>query len=313
MSRSILVIGSVNMDLVVSAERLPVPGENIRGKDFKMIPGGKGANQAVGISKLGARASMAARVGQDVFGEKLIRSLEENGVEAQYVKKDRSAPTGTALIVVQKSGENSIIVVGGANRKVSTRDIDAIEELIGASSLVVMQFEIPMAAVERACKLARKCGTPVLIDAGPPAECPDTLLKGLEIISPNEREAELLTKMKIDDIVSAAEAGRALLGRGVKAAVLKLGEDGCLLVTRSEVVYYEANKVWAVDTTAAGDAFTAALAVSFAGGSSLSEATRYANYAGAFACTRFGAQPSMPTKKELDDFIGKLKTKEAGG
>jgi ribokinase len=232
-------------------------------------------------------------------------------VNTDHITRDKEASTGTALIIVQKTGENSIIVVGGANRRLSVRDVDAVEELIERSSLVVMQFETPMRTVARACELAKKHGTPVLIDAGPPTKCPDSVLKGLAIISPNEREAEYLTGLAIDDVASAAEAARALLEKGARAVVLKLGEKGSLCATRKEIAYLEGNRIKVVDTTAAGDAFTAALAVGFVGGKSLVEATRYANYAGAFACTRFGAQPSMPEREELDSLISRIEAKRA--
>jgi ribokinase len=296
------IIGSANMDLVVRADHAPGPGENVFGDDFRMIPGGKGANQAVAVARLGGRARFIGRVGRDSFGERLLASLRADGVEIADPAAVADAPTGVALIVIDRKGQNSIIVAPGANRRLMPADIEALRPALEKLDAILMQLEIPIETVVHTIRLAREINVPVILDAGPPrAQPPDELFR-VAILSPNEAEAGALLGCAIRDLKDAEEAGREMLRRGAGAVVLKLGSKGALLVTEEECLHVPAHRVKVVDTTAAGDAFTAALAVCRAEGLALPEAVRMANKAGALATTKLGAQPSMPTRKELEAF-----------
>jgi ribokinase len=296
----IVVIGSINMDLVVRAERLPKPGETVRGREFQTIPGGKGANQAVAAARLGAETHMVGRVGYDEFGRRLRQSLADNGVHVEYVTSDREHPNGVAVILVQESGENSIVVAAGANAAVSMDDLKATASVIQAADAVLLQLEIPLETVATALQMAGAAKVRSILDAGPAADVPEDLKRAADVISPNMVEAEALLGHAVS---SALDAARELVGRGAPACVVKAGAQGCAWVSPQGAEHIAAIAVKAVDTTAAGDAFTAALAVALAEGKSLPEAARWANFAGALAVTRFGAQPSMPPRRELEQFI----------
>jgi len=296
----IVVIGSINMDLVVRAERLPKPGETVRGRQFQTIPGGKGANQAVAAARLGAETHMVGRVGHDEFGDQLRQSLADSGVHVEYVTSDTEHPNGVAVILVQESGENSIVVAGGANAAVSPDDLEAAASVIQAADAVLLQLEIPLETVAAAVRMARAAGVRAILDAGPAADVPDDLKQAPDVISPNMVEAEALLG---HPVASALDAARELVARGAPASVLKAGSQGCAWASTQGEERIPAVPVKAVDTTAAGDAFTAALSVALAEGKSLPEAAWWANFAGALAVTRFGAQPSMPMRWELEDFI----------
>jgi len=306
MAKKITVIGSINMDLVIKTSRMPKPGESFFGQSFGMIPGGKGANQAVAVAKLGEKAQLVGKVGKDVFGDKLVNNLKEFGVNVDYVFQDSSASTGVAFIIVTREGENSIIIVTGANGNLSSEDVKAVEATIKNSNLLLLQLEIPLETVSCSVELANKYKVPVVLDAGPPPRFFPDFFTGVDILSPNELEAEELTGMKIKDLESAKAAAQKLLNTGIKRVVLKLGANGALLATRDEVKHIKGIKVRAVDTTAAGDAFTAGLAVAYAKGKSLEEAAIFANYVGALTVTKFGAQPSIPGMDEVESFIKKI-------
>jgi ribokinase len=295
------VIGSANADLVVRADHAPAPGENVLGDDLRMIPGGKGANQAVAVARLGGRARFIGRVGRDSFGEMLLASLRAEGVEIAGPAAVADAPTGVALIVVDRQGQNSIVVAPGANRRLMPADIEALRPALETLDAILMQLEIPIETVVHTIRLARKIGVPVVLDAGPARqeEPPEEVFR-VAILSPNEAEAGALLGCAIRDLKDAEEAAREMLRRGAGAVALKLGAKGALLVTEEESLHLPAHQVKVVDTTAAGDAFTAALAVYRAEGKSLPEALRMANKAGALATTKLGAQPSMPTRAEIE-------------
>lgn len=296
----VVVIGSINMDLVVRAERLPRPGETVRGTEFRTIPGGKGANQAVAAARLGAETHMVGRVGDDDFGQRLRQSLADSDVHLQYVTADREHPTGTAMIVVQETGENSIVVAGGANDAVGPADVEAAAAAIEGADVVLLQLEIPLDAVRAAMEAARRAKVKTILDAGPATDVPEEIWRRPDVLSPNRVEAEALLG---HPIASALEAAREFMARGVAASVVKSGCQGCAWASSQGSEHISAIAVQAVDTTAAGDAFTAALGVGLAEGQELAAAARWANFAGALAVTRFGAQPSMPTRRELQDFI----------
>ena len=308
MPPTIIVVGSVNMDLVVRCERLPREGETVFGSDFQMIPGGKGANQAVAAARLGAKTFMAGRVGQDTFGEQLLGNLREEGIDVDNLRADADAPTGVALIDIIASGNNSIVVAPGANMANAPQDLDALVPALKEADALVVQLEVPLPVVERSLELAREHGATSVLDAGPAVECPSTILAKADVVSPNETEAEAITGIQVTDVASAERAARKLLSQGVTIAVLKLGESGALVANGESVEHVPGYQISPVDTTAAGDAFTASLALRLAQGDALPDATRYANAVGACACTKLGAQPAMPTPAEVEALIQSQKS-----
>jgi ribokinase len=287
------------MDLVAAADRPPRPGETVLGRDFSLCPGGKGANQAVAASRLGAETTFLGVVGEDAFGEILLKNLRDAGVRLA-VRRDSTASTGVAMIVVQPGGQNSIVVAPGANRLCSAEDLHRHEQLFREADAVLLQLEIPLETVERALELARSAGAKSVLDAGPPTKLCSELLSKADLVSPNETETQAITGIEVDDMDSGKAAAKRLIEMGAARAALKLGERGALLCWEQGVQHFPAAPVEAVDTTAAGDAFTAALAVQWAGGAALNEALEYACYAGAAAVMTFGAQPSMPTAQEVE-------------
>ena len=296
----ILVIGSLNADLVVRAPRFPAPGETISGEDLAIIPGGKGANQAVAVSRQGASVAMVGRVGNDAFGPMLTQNLQKNNVDTAHVRIDPAA-TGTAIIVVDVDGQNSIVLSPGANGKVTLSDVDAVS--FQDAKMLLLQLEIPLETVVHTASLARQNGLRVILNPAPAQSVPDSLLADVGILVPNENELQLLTGMPVTDTDSAKSAAQILLEKGVKTVIVTLGSNGALLVTSKQVTHIPAFKVNVVDTTAAGDAFIGGLAVALLKGKSLEEAVRYGNASGALAATRFGAQPSLPTKDEVEKIL----------
>jgi len=307
--QDILVIGSLNADLVVRAPHFPQPGETISGGDLQIIPGGKGANQAVAAARQGASVAMLGRVGSDSFGPFLLDSLKSNSVDITHVHADDSA-TGTAIIVVDANGQNSIVLSAGANGKVSPADVDNATSL--RPSLILLQLEIPIPTVLHAAQYARKNNIRVILNPAPAKSLPDELISLIDFIIPNETELSLLTGIEVKDIPSAEKAAKVLLDRGAKNVIVTLGEKGALLVSGNQTTQVTAYKVYVVDTTAAGDAFIGGFASALlesddmrqqASSLQIIEAVKYANACGALAATKFGAQPSLPTKEETENFI----------
>ncbi len=299
----ILVIGSLNADLVVRAPRFPSPGETIQGENLITIPGGKGANQAVASARLGAQVAMIGRVGTDAFGSTLINNLEQNKVETDRIITDGSSATGTAVIVVDPQGQNSIILSPGANAKVTPSDISP-----GSFSdyrLLLLQLEIPIETVIHSANLAREKGLLILLNPAPAYNLPDDLLRTADYILPNETELGLLTGKPVNDLASVGTAGLSLLARGAKNIIITLGAQGALIVNKDGVNLIPSYKVNVVDTTAAGDAFIGGLAVGLLNGKSLEDAVQYACACGALAVTKFGAQPSLPTAEDVNEIINK--------
>ena len=295
MSR-IVVLGSLNVDLVTRVSVLPRPGETVLGDRLLTFTGGKGANQAVAAARLGGQVAMVGRVGRDAGGDALLRQLAEDGVDAAGVERDPAEPSGAALIMVGADGENLIAVAPGANGRVGDADVERALEAAGADGLVVLQLEIPRSAAERALREGRR----VLLNAAPAAALPAELLRGLEALVVNESEAAALLGRSL----AGPEAAAALHAAGCALAVVTLGAAGAAVCDADGARVVPPFAVTAVDTTAAGDAFVGALAVGLAAGRPAAEAVRYANAAGAAAATRAGAQESLPRAEDLRNLFG---------
>jgi ribokinase len=291
------------MDLVVRSPRIPVPGETILGGDFLVVPGGKGANQAVAIAKLGAHAILVARLGDDVFGRKSLENFEKEKVDTRYVTLTPGVPSGVALITVDAAGNNAIVVAPGANAKLTPDDVYRAQAEIGSAGAVVAQLEVPLATVQCAAELAQRAGVTFVLNPAPAQELSPALLAMVTVLTPNETEAEILTGVKVVNPESACRAADRLWEAGVKAAIVTMGAQGFLLAQGSTREHIGAEKVSVVDTTAAGDAFTGCLAVGLGQGHSLRDSAIFANRAAALCVTRMGAQPSMPTREEVHAFV----------
>jgi ribokinase len=302
----IVVVGSLNMDLVVHVARLPRPGETVLGRDFVQAPGGKGANQAVAAALLGAEVTMIGRVGDDAFGRQLLESLGRHGVETSCVETTRGISSGLALIGVEESGQNAIAIVGGANALITPDDVQRREAIIAMAHALLVQLEVPLATVIAAVEIARRNGVLTILDPAPAPRQPlPSELLAVDLISPNQSEAEALTGMAVANPADARRAAAALHERGASRIVIKLGEQGALAAEFPGVaIHVPAPRVSPIDTTAAGDAFTAALAFALVAGDSLADATRFACAAGSLATTRPGAQETMPRRAEVEQLLG---------
>ena len=296
----ILVIGSLNADLVVRAPRFPQPGETISGEDLQTLPGGKGANQAVAAARLGTSVSMLGRVGKDNFGDYLLQNLQSNQVDTNHVQREDGS-TGTAIIIVDSNGQNSIVLSPGANGKVSPTDVETLP--LSGFSLLLLQLEIPIETVLSAARRAKDSGLRVLLNPAPAYSLPDELITRSDYLVPNENELNLLTNQTVNDIPSAERAARILLERGAQTVIVTLGANGALIVTKENSKHIPAFKVNVVDTTAAGDAFIGGFASALLQDKSLEDAVRYGCGCGALATTKFGAQPSLPTKEEVETYL----------
>lgn len=303
MSVKIVVIGGANVDMVATAPRLPKPGETVIGTNFTIACGGKGANQAVAAARLGASVSFIGRIGNDMFGEMLERSLREAGVDTTFLGRDENSHTGVAQIYVAQDGENCIIVVLGANERVSEKDIEKAEERIKDSHCLVFQLEVPRGAVIKAAEIANKHGVMVVSNLAPAQEFAHELLSMCDVVTVNETEAAQMTGIAIGDLSDAMRGTETLLSMGARAVVLTMGREGAIAADESGVEHIPAFKVESIDATAAGDAFTAALAVRLCEGASLREAVMFANAAGALATTKLGAQPSLPYRSEVEELL----------
>ncbi|GIV63824.1 MAG: ribokinase [Bellilinea sp.] len=299
MKKTIVVVGSLNMDLVVRAPRHPQPGETLIGGEFQTFPGGKGANQAVAAARLGAEVRMIGRVGRDAFGEALLETVQRDGVDTTFIRRDEQAATGVALITLDAAGQNTIVVAPGANMRVTPQDIEDSAAAFAGADLLLMQLECPLESVQAAARLAHRHGLQVVLNPAPARPLPPDLLAQTDYLLPNQPELRLLAEGEEDVNRAAAR----LLTRGVRNLVVTLGEEGALLVTPHGQEKLPAFPVKVVDTVAAGDAFAGAFCVALAEGKPLHEAVIWGNAAGAIAVTRPGAQPSMPTRDELIHFL----------
>ncbi len=302
----ILVFGSLNVDFVVTTGTLPGPGETVPGYSFRVHPGGKGANQAVAAARAGGSVSMAGRTGRDSFSEILNRSLSDSGAAHDLVIATPDTPTGCAFIAVDRLGENSIIVVPGANGLVEPSDAEAALAAMPSIKTLLLQLEVPLPSVVRAIEVAHERGVSVMLDPAPApsrGELPSSVLKLIDVIMPNQHEAAALTGRDVTDVESAITATDYLLKAGVKRAIVKLGELGVVAGEGDRIHHVPGFKVKAVDTTAAGDTFAGDLAVALGEGQSLEKACVFANAAGAISVTRVGAQPSMPCRFEIEALL----------
>lgn len=303
----VVVVGSLSQDIVVSTPRLPVKGETIRGSNFGMFAGGKGNNQAMAAGRAGAKVSMVGRVGADSFGDMLLATLKNNNVDASHMVQDKEAGTGIAMITVDGDGDNCIVIAQRANLNLCDKDIEKAETVISQSEILLMQLEVPTETDAFAAKMARKHGTIVALNPAPaPADgkLPKDLLENVDVIIPNQTEAELMTGIKVVDEKSALKAAEQLYKLGPKSIIITMGELGALLVEEGKApLLVSSYKVNAIDTTAAGDAFCGALAAAYAAGESLANAVKYGCAAGALATTKMGAEPSLPAKEEIEKLV----------
>jgi ribokinase len=304
MTRSdVVVVGGVNTDYVIRGERLPQPGETLQGEIFQEGPGGKGANQAVAVARLGCRVELIARLGKDERAEVLLKQLSAEAVDVSRVHRDRDAPTGVALIMVDRSGEKQILTALGANRRLTEADIHSVKDRIQSAKVLLTQLEVPISVVSLGLRLARAAGVKTVLDPAPAIPLSQDILQLVDVIRPNASEAETLTKIPVRDRDSAAAAARRLLSRGVGAVVVQARDAGNLLLTADEERFLPKFSVESVDATGAGDAFVAALATGLAEGRPLSEAATMGSAAAALATTRLGAQAGLPRRTELLRFV----------
>ncbi|TGE33759.1 ribokinase [Desulfosporosinus sp. Sb-LF] len=304
----IVVIGSLNMDLVVKALRAPGRGETVMGEEIHFIPGGKGANQAVGLARLGAETAMIGVVGSDAFGEDLMKALQKDGVNTSGVKVLPSEATGVASILLAEE-DNSIVVVPGANARCLPEDLDRCEEKIAEADLVLLQLEIPLVTVEYAVKLARKHRKAVMLNPAPAQNLSQGLLSKVDYLTPNRSELALISGMSVES--SIAQGIERLLDLGVSCCVTTLGAEGVAFREKGgSLANVSGHKVPVVDTTGAGDAFNAGLAFALAQKKSIREAVELAVQVSALAVTKFGAQGGMPTLDEVEEFFGGTKNEE---
>ncbi len=303
MQNKIVVIGSLNMDLVARAPRIPVVGETIVGHSYLSVPGGKGANQAFAAARLGGQVAMAGRIGSDDFGKQMRANLEQAGCDVSRLLPVADCTSGVALIFVADDGPNSLIIVPGANGRFSSEDVRAEIEHLGHPSVVLLQLEIPLPAVLEAARLGRRLGSLVVLDPAPAQDVPEELFDLVDLWTPNETEAAILSGLPPGRLNQEQSllAGQKLRDRGAKSVIVKLGDQGCLLVEERIARHLPGLKVRAVDTTAAGDVFNGALAVAISEDLELARACTFANQAAALSVTKLGAQ-GAPTRAELSAF-----------
>ena len=295
----ILVIGSSNTDMVIKCDHLPAPGETILGGNFFMNAGGKGANQAVAAARLNGDVTFIAKVGNDVFGMQAVQLFNKEKINTEYIFIDEKNPSGIALINVDTKGENAITVAQGANGNLSVDDVSTLEHVLQQADIILAQLEIPIETIEYVATIAKQFNKTFILNPAPACVLSDELLSKISIITPNEKEASMLTNINVVDIGSAKHAATILAGKGIETVIITMGEDGVLLYQQNEFNIIPTNKVTAVDTTAAGDVFNGALAVALSEQKNMVDAVRFANTAASISVTRLGAQASAPFRAEI--------------
>ena len=299
----LVVVGSSNTDMVIKTNHLPVPGETILGGNFFMNAGGKGANQAVAAQRLGGDVTFICKTGNDIFGNQSVKGFIEEGINTNFIITDNINPSGVALITVDKNAENCIVVASGANATLSAANlINCMDTLYGAS-IILMQLEIPVETINFVADIAKPSGVKVILNPAPACELSPELLKNIWIITPNEKEAEMLSGIAVTDQATAAQAAKVIMDKGVETVIITLGSKGTFIATKEMNQLVAAPKVNAVDTTAAGDVFNGALAVALLEDMPLPDAVAFACNAAAISVTRMGAQSSAPYRKEVTDFM----------
>jgi ribokinase len=299
----VVVVGKANIDYLVRGPRLPGPGQSVTGDAFQEAAGGKGANQAVGAARLGAKVALVARVGRDTRGDAVLAALHDEGVETRFVTRDPSEPTGVGLCQVGASGEKQILSAAGANARLTAARVREAADALCSARVVLCQLGVPVEAVTEAVRIARGAGARVILDPGPPAHVPDALIAQLDVIRPNTSEAQALTGIAVCDRRSAREAAANLLRRGAKSAAVQAGEHGDVLLSEDWELWLPRFEVKRLDATGAGDAFASALAVFLAEGRPLQEAGPFASAAAALATTVLGAQASLPRRKAVLELL----------
>ncbi|MBU3218157.1 ribokinase [Clostridium estertheticum] len=301
----VCILGSINMDMVVSIDKMPLVGETIFSESFKLAHGGKGANQAVASRRLGAEVYMIGKIGQDSYGSQIVNALEKERINVDSIFKDDVKPTGTAIITVDNKGNNSIIVVAGANMALNLEEIDKCKEVIASSDIIVAQFETPIEVTMEVFKFAKENGVITILNPAPAKEIPKELFAYTDIIVPNETEATTLTGVNVQDLESAKQAANTFLDNKVKYVIITLGHMGAAVISKQEAVLIPAYKVNAIDSTAAGDSFIGAITTKLTKSNlninSLVEAVKFANKVSAIVVQREGAQASIPFLNEINE------------
>jgi ribokinase len=300
---SIVVIGSSNTDMVIKTDHLPVPGETIIGGEFFIYPGGKGANQAVAAARLGGQVSFIANIGDDIFGRQSVELIKAEGIDISGVVIEPNRASGVALISVDKNGENCIAVAPGSNATLFPQTLHKSLPILNGAAIVLMQLETPLETINYVAGICKTSGITMILNPAPACALPDTLFSNISIITPNEKEAEMLTGIKVADEASAAEAAIVLKNKGVGIVIITMGKQGALVVTDEYVKMIPSLVVNAIDSTGAGDVFNGALAVAIAERKELTEAVKFACNAAAISVTRLGAQSSAPGRKEMELYI----------
>ncbi|MDU1540727.1 MAG: ribokinase [Paraclostridium sp.] len=294
----ICVIGSINMDLVVNVDEMPKKGQTLIGSNFKEVPGGKGANQAVAASRLGANVCMVGKVGSDGFGQNLLNQLKNNNVDTKYIQIEEGA-SGVALITVDKNAENAIVVSPGANFKLAQKDIDNCIDAIKESNVVVIQLETPIDTIKYALEKSKELDKFTILNPAPAVKLGDDIIKNVDLLTPNETELEILSGVSINNEDDILKAAQVMLEKGVKKLIVTLGSKGSLYIDKENKIFKKSYKVDAIDTTAAGDSYTGAIAVSLSQGKNVEDAIDFASRVGALCVTKEGAQTSLPTIEEV--------------
>ena len=301
--KNICVIGSLNMDLVVNVDTMPKPGQTIIGSNFKEVPGGKGANQAVAMAGLNGNVSMIGKVGEDGFGQTLINSLKNDKVDTTYIQTAKGA-TGVALITVDKNAQNSIVVSPGANFEVKEDDIDNNIEAIKNSDIVVLQLETPLNTIKYALNKAKELNKYTILNPAPAVKLDDEIIKNVDLLTPNETELEIISGVSIESEEDIQKAAQIMIEKGVKELIVTLGSKGSLYINKEKSMFKKAYKVEAVDTSAAGDSYTGALAVALSQDKGMEEAMDFASKVGALSVLKEGAQSSLPILEDVENFRG---------
>lgn len=301
----VVVVGKANVDYLVRGPRLPGPGQSVTGDAFQEAAGGKGANQAVGAARLGARVALVARVGRDVRGDAVLAALHDEGVETRFVTRDPSEATGVGLCQVGASGEKQILSAAGANARLTADRVREAADALRSARVVLCQLGVPLEAVAEAARIGRAAGAQLILDPGPPAPVPDSLIAQLDLIRPNTSEAQFLTGLAVRDRQSAREAASDLLRRGARSVAVQAGEHGDLILSGNLELWLPRFEVKRLDATGAGDAFASALAVCLAEGRPLEEAGPFASAAAALATTVLGAQASLPRRAAVLELLGR--------